>query len=339
MSSDDPSRDTIVDARRTRLGIVERSTDPRDADLVGTVFGGYLVDSEIGGGAMGIVYRASHLDTNRVVALKTLRARLMDEPNVVARFKREARIASRLGHPHIGSVFELVEAHGRFALAMELVDGEPLQSILTMPLPAERALLIASQILKGLEHAHAMGLVHRDLKPDNVLVEWRNGRDHARIIDFGIAITTEGSEDSVGRLTGTGQVIGTPAFMAPEQARGADVDGRADLYSLGMMMYEMIAGMLPFAGRPIDVLSARLSRDVPPMAERVPELIVDPLVERFVRRLLERNRDKRFANARAALTVAELLLNDRPSAGPALGLMDVDKALAVVSLPRPPSTR
>jgi serine/threonine-protein kinase len=329
----------MVDAKRTRLGVAESATDPRDADLTGTVFGGYLVDSEIGRGAMGVVYRASHIDTNRVVALKTLRARLMEEPNVIARFKREARIASRLGHPHIGSVYELVEAQGRFALALELVEGEPLQSIMTMPLPAERVLLIASQILKGLEHAHAMGLVHRDLKPDNVLVEWRNGRDHARIIDFGIAITTEGSEDSIGRLTGTGQVIGTPAFMAPEQARGSDVDGRADLYSLGMIMYEMIAGVLPFAGRPIDVLSQRLSRDVPPIVDRVPALLVDPLVERFVRKLLERKRDNRPANARAALTIAELLLNDPACAGPALGLMDVEKALSIVSLPPPPTTR
>ncbi|HEY4058938.1 MAG TPA: serine/threonine-protein kinase [Kofleriaceae bacterium] len=337
MSSDDPSRDTVVDARRTRLGVVERSSDPRDTDLSGTVFGGYLVDSEIGGGAMGVVYRASHIDTNRVVALKTLRARLMDEPNTVARFKREARIASRVGHPHIGSVYELVEAEGRYALALELVEGEPLQSLMTMPLPQERVLMIAAQILRGLEHAHAMGLVHRDLKPDNILVEHRNGRDHARIIDFGIAITTEGSEDSIGRLTGTGQVIGTPAFMAPEQARGADVDGRADLYSLGMIMYEMLAGVLPFAGRPIDVLSQRLSKDAPPIAERVPALIVDPLVELFVLRLLQRKAEKRFANARAALTVVELLLNDRKSAGPALGIMDVEKALAVVSLPPPPS--
>ncbi len=336
MKSDDPARDTAIDVKKTRLGVVARSADPRDADLMGTMFGGYLVDSEIGGGAMGIVYRASHLDTNRVVALKTLRAQLMDDPATVARFKREARLASRLGHPQIGGVIELVEARGRYGLAMELVEGEPLSSLMTMPMPAERVLAIAAQLLRGLEHAHAMGLVHRDLKPANVLVEWRNGRDHVRIIDFGIAIARDGGPETVERLTGVGTIVGTPAYMAPEQARGDELDQRADLYALGTILYEMLAGVLPFEGKPIDVLAARLKREAPPITELVPDLIIDPLVERFVRKLAARRLDQRFPTARAALTVLGLLQSDRGAAGAALGVMDVERALALISLPDPP---
>jgi len=333
---DDPDRDTMVDAKRTRLGVVARTTDPRDKDLVGTMFGGYLVAGELGGGAMGLVYRASHLDTNRVVALKTLRAQLMDDATTVARFKREARLASRLGHPHIGGVLELVEAQGRYALALELVEGEPLTSLMTMPMLAARVLAIAGQLLRGLEHAHAMGLVHRDLKPANVLVEWRNGRDHARIIDFGIAIARDGGPETTARLTGAGTIVGTPAYMAPEQARGDDVDGRTDLYALGTMMFEMITGVLPFEGKPIDMLAAKLKRDVPAISDVAPALIVDPLVERFVRKLLERKIERRFASARAALTVLALLQTDRAAASSALGITDVEAALALISLPKRP---
>ena len=328
-------RDTLVDAKKTRLGVGAKVSDRvEDIDLVGTVVAGYLVNEEIGSGAMGTVFRASHLDTNRVVALKVMHSHHLSDPKTVERFRREARVAARLGHPNIGSVIELVQDdQGRYLIALELVDGEPLSGIMTMPLPPERVMLLAGQLLRGLEHAHAMGLVHRDLKPDNVLVEWRNGRDHARIVDFGIAITHEGSTDSVQRLTDQGQIIGTPIYMAPEQAKGDVVDHRADLYSLGVMVYEMIAGVVPFEGRPMDVLAAKLKRSPPSFAARVPELIVDPLLELFCRKLMDRDLTQRFDSARHALHVLKLLETDPANAGPALGIMDVQKALAVVSLP------
>jgi len=332
---DDLDRDTLVDAKKTRLGVGDRVRDEEtpEVSLVGMVIAGYLVHEELGGGAMGVVYRASHLDTNRVVALKSLRPHLLGETNTIARFRREARMASRLGHPHIGGVVELIEVDGRVLIALEYVEGEPLSSIMTMPLPPERVTLIIGQLLRGLEHAHVMGLVHRDLKPDNVLVEWRNGRDHARIIDFGIALARDGSSESVERLTDKGQVIGTPIYMSPEQARGAEVDHRSDLYSLGMMMYEMLAGVLPFVGKPLDVLTAKLKRDVPPIEQRVPGLLVDPLLERFCKKLMMRDVNQRFGSARHALTVLELISSDPSTAGAALGIMDVAKALSVVALP------
>ncbi len=342
---EDLDRDTLVDAKRTQLGVgkgkPKRSPEERAKDLalVNTMVGPYLVGAELGGGAMGVVYRATHIDTNRVVALKVMRPQLLEEPTTTARFRREARIASRLGHPHVGGVVELVESEGRYAMALDFVDGEPLSAIMTMPLPPERVTLIVGQILRGLEHAHAMGLVHRDLKPDNVLVEWRNNRDHARIIDFGIAIAKFGSDDSVERITEAGLVVGTPMYMAPEQARGEAVDQRADLYSLGMIMYEMMTGVGAYEGKALDILTAKLKRDVPAIKDRVPSLIVDPLLERFCRKLVARDREQRFSSARHALMVLDMIAQDRASAGAALGIMDVEKALAVVSLPAPRSPR
>ena len=333
-------RDTLIDAKKTRLGVGGSKDKPAE-DLVGQIVGGYLVEEQLGSGAMGVVLRASHIDTNRAVALKVLHAHLLDQPALVERFRREAKLAARLGHPHIGGVIELVQAgDGRFVNVLELVEGEPLSSIMTMPLDAERVENLVSQLLRGLEHAHAHGLIHRDLKPDNVLVEWRNGRDHARIIDFGIAILRDPDDGSLERLTQTGQMIGTPLYMSPEQAKGEQIDHRADLYSLGVMMYEMLSGVLPFEGRPLDILAASLKRDPPPIATRVPGLILaEPLYELFCRKLMARDLPKRFSSARHALDVLKSIKTDPDSARPALGLMDIKRAIAVVSLPPPPSKR
>ncbi len=310
-----------------------------EPDLVGTVVGGYLVQEKLGAGAMGVVYRAVHLDTTRVVALKALRSDFLDEAAAIQRFRREAQVAARLGHPHVGGLVEIVEANGRFALALELVEGESLRMLIEDSISPERVVVLAGQLLRGLEHAHALGLVHRDLKPDNVLVDKRNDRDHARIIDFGIAISSAADSDSIERLTAEGVVIGTPEYMSPEQSQGLPVDERSDLYSLGMMLYEMLTGLLPFVGRPVQILYAKLKRDPPPMAERAPDRPVDPLLELFVRKLLARDPEQRFANARAALGVLHLVVNEPAAAGPALGIMDVERALAVVSLPAPPPLR
>lgn len=339
---DKPSdRDTLID-RRTQLGVGPDRIKP-SADLTGSVAGGYLIGEMLGSGGMGTVYRASHIDTGRVVAVKVLHAELLEEPLVVARFRREAKNAARLGHPHVGSVFELARTDdGGLLLVLEYVEGEPLSSLITMPLPPERVFTIVGQLLRALEHAHAAGLIHRDLKPDNVLVEWRNGRDHARIIDFGIAILREPTDaDSASRLTGAGLVLGTPPYMAPEQARGEiDIDERVDLFSVGMIAWEMLAGVLPFEGtRPVQLLEAILKRDPPAFAERVPGLLVEPMHELFVRKLLARERAQRFSSARHALDVLALLQTDPAAAGPSLGVMDVAKALAVVSLPEPPKPR
>jgi serine/threonine-protein kinase len=205
-----------------------------------------------------------------------------------------------------------------------------------MPLPPERVIALVGQILRGLEHAHAMGLIHRDLKPDNIIVEWKDGTENARIVDFGIAILRD-PEESIegGRLTASGQLIGTPLYMSPEQAKAERFDERADLFSLGVIVYEMLAGRQPFDGTAIEIVLANTTKDPPPLAKRVPGLIVDPLLEGFMRRLLARKLDQRFASARAALDVLELIASDPRAAGPFVGITDVDKAADLIRIISP----
>ncbi|MDX2087310.1 MAG: serine/threonine-protein kinase [Kofleriaceae bacterium] len=332
-------RDTLVDAKKTRLGISDRHA--RAADLCGQVVNNYLVEAELGAGAMGTVYLASHIDTHQKVAIKALHSHLVTEKVVVERFHREAKLASRISHPNLGGVIELgsVLEDGRHVIVLELVEGEPLSSILTMPLAAERVLELTTQLLRGLEHAHDKGLVHRDLKPDNVIVDWRDGIEHVRIVDWGIAIVRNPDESSLERLTANGQIIGTPAYMSPEQAKGDSIDHRADLFALGVMVYEMFTGVLPFEGRAIEILHANMSRDPLPMGERVKGLLVDPLHEAFARRLMARDRKKRFATATSALEMLERMVEDPDGAALALGRMNVPRALDVVMLPDPPAPK
>jgi serine/threonine-protein kinase len=332
-------RDTLVDAKKTRLGVTDKRT--RAKDLCGELVGDYLVEAELGAGAMGTVYLAAHIETGAKVAIKALHSHLVNEPAVVKRFHREAKLASRISHPNLGGVIELgtVLDDGRHVIVLELVEGEPLSTMLTMPLAPERVLDLADQLLRGLEHAHDKGLIHRDLKPDNVLVSWRDGREHVRIVDFGIAIVRSPDESSIERLTANGQVVGTPIYMSPEQARGDAIDHRTDLFALGVMLYEMFAGTLPFDGRAFEILAANISRDPPPMAQRAPGLLVDPLHELFTRKLMARDRKKRFATATAALEMLERIVDDPDGAALALGRPNLERALAIVSLPPPPSKR
>ena len=209
-------------------------------------------------------------------------------------------MASRLGHPHIATLVEAV-AGPELCIAFELVEGEPLSKLLAAPLVAGRVVVIVGQLLRALEHAHAMGVIHRDLKPDNILVEQRNNRDHARIVDFGVATLGADADAAVTRLTATGEVLGTPLYMSPEQAVGDPVDHRADLYSLGMIMYEMLSGSIPFHGRAVEILDQKLKHDPPTFEEHVPDRWIDPLVEAFCRTLLAREPRARFQTARHAL--------------------------------------
>jgi serine/threonine protein kinase len=221
-------------------------------------------------------------------------------------------------------------------MVLELAEGEPLSQILTMPLPPERVIALTTQLLHALEHAHAAGLVHRDLKPDNVMVAWQDGREHLRIVDFGIAILRD--EQDVARLTGVGQMIGTPIYMSPEQAKCESVDQRTDLFALGVIVYEMLSGMLPFEGGAMEIALSNVNKEPPRFAERVPGLIIDPMLEAFCRKLMARKIEQRFTSARAALDVLEVLAVDPAEAGLRMGIMDVAKAMAVVSLSDPPGS-
>jgi len=174
----------------------------------------------------------------------------MSEPKLMERFQREAKVAARLSHPNVAAVLDIGETDDRKqVMVLELVEGRSLNDVMEGPLEQERILRFVKQLLRGLEHAHAAGLVHRDLKPDNVIVEQADdGSEVARIVDFGIATLAQ-TDDTVDRLTGTGMIVGTPLYMAPEQARAEPVDQRTDLYALGIMLYEMLSGTSPFEAR------------------------------------------------------------------------------------------
>jgi serine/threonine-protein kinase len=263
------------------------------ARCVAAVAGLYEIEAEIGRGGMAVVYRARDTRLRRRVALKVLPPELAFRPEVRTRFLREAEMAARLSHPHIVPIYAVDESNGLVYFAMGLVEGESLASRLHReprpPLDVVRRIL--REVADALAYAHAQGVVHRDIKPDNILLEASTGR--ALVTDFGIARAAEGDE----RLTATGIAVGTPAYMSPEQAMGERaVDGRADLYALGIVGYQMLAGELPFqATNTPAMLMKHLSERPRPLAQVRADLPAD-LVQ-AIDRALEKGREQRWSDA------------------------------------------
>ena len=259
----------------------------------------YRLESEIGRGGMGVVYRAVDTRLNRPVAIKLLAPGAAADPERIKRFVQEARSASALSHPGIVTIYEVDEQDGTTFIAMELVDGVPLDGLLAGgPLPVARALDVAAQIASALEAAHARGIVHRDIKPANVIVS-EDGR--VKVLDFGLAKLFEGAPtaETVSALaTRQGQVMGTPAYMSPEQAEARPVDARSDIFSLGAVLYEMLAGRRAFAGdSDVGVITAIL-RDRPPLLRSVrPDAPAG--LQAIVDRALAKDPAARYANAGA----------------------------------------
>jgi len=331
------------DSLRTKLGV----GDVKQADipeLVGkVVLERYKVEAVLGKGAMGTVFRGSHHKLARSVAIKVLHPHLVDDPTMLARFQREAQIAARLQHPNLISVLDIGETDdGQHVMVLELAKGPSLADVMgKKPLATERTVKLVRQLLAGLDHAHHEGLIHRDLKPANVMVETSDsGEEIARIVDFGIAILRNPDESIAGgKLTSTGQVLGTPLYMAPEQAKGEAFDHRIDLFALGVIVYEMLSGTWPFVGSAIEIAIANISQDPPPIADRAPGVKADPLLERFARKLMARKLADRFASAHDALVILELIQKDPVEAALALGIMNVKRALDVIALPAPPKLK
>ena len=298
----------------------------------------YRLEKKLGAGAMGSVYRARHIKLDRAFAIKILHVEMLINPKLQRRFQREAELAGTLSHPNIVTVLDVGEAfEGLHYIAMEYAEGPTLGEITTLeaPLPADRVIALAAQLCDGLHHAHERGLIHRDFKPDNVIVETRNGREVVRIVDFGIAIVRDdASNEERERLTTAGITLGTPHYMAPEHVTGQAIDHRIDLFALGVVLYEMMCGKMPFQGDGVDVARANLLEETPYMAERVPNVKVDPLLEAFVRKLLSKAPDARPATAKAARELLDLIANDRARAAAALGIMLDD-----TQLPTPPPVR
>ena len=226
----------------------------------GQTFGGYHIAELVGAGGMGLVYRAEQRILGRTVALKVIRPEIAESGDYRARFLREARFAAAVDHPHVVSVFDAGEQDGRLYLAMQWVDGLDLGTLIDREqrLAPERAVLIGVQLAQALQAVHDAGLVHRDVKPSNVLVRDIGGHDHAYLTDFGIA-KAPAAQDS---LTRTGWMIGTPAYLSPEQIRGQQPGPRSDLYALGGIIFEALTGQRPFGGD--DDLAARWAQATSP---------------------------------------------------------------------------
>ena len=284
----------------------------------------YQVLERLGEGAMGTVYKARHIKVGRWFAVKVLHARLLEDSKTALRFGREAELAGRLRHANVVGVVDVGEISGRHYMVMDFAEGPDLAELLgEAPMRPERIINLTRQILEGLYHAHEQGLIHRDLKPENVIIERDNhGDEMPRIVDFGIAILRDGGDaaDGANRLTTNGLVLGTPHYMAPEQAVADPIDHRIDLFALGIMVYEMLSGYLPFDGSGAEVARANLLLDPPPIKHRVPYLEVDPLLEAFSRRLMAKKPSARPATAKAARELLDLIERDRDAAAAALGV-------------------
>ena len=278
-------------------------TGVRDRLLGHILNGRYILQELVGVGSVGRVYKARHVRLDRVYAIKILFGEFAANPKARTRFLREATAASRLLHPNLLSVLDVGETErGLCYMVMDFVAGEDLHLVLNRDAPLSRArvLDLFRQITRGLAYAHDRGVIHRDLKCENVMISRNSDEEIARVVDFGIALTQEALEPGQ-RLTTAGTVLGTPAYMSPEQLCGEEIDQRSDLFGLGVILYRMLCGRFPFDGTALEMATANLNQDPPPPAARVPGIEVDPRLAALALRLMEKDPADRFDSARGVL--------------------------------------
>src|SRR5215207_7635200 len=283
-------------------GVLKRAGN--DDRLVGQVLAGkYRIDDKIDEGGMGCVYRATHVLMEKVVAVKVLHPALAADDKIVARFTREAKAASRISHPHAINVTDFGESEqGTVYLVMEYLRGRTLKDIIRSggPMTLERTVEIVRQVSGALDAAHTEGVVHRDLKSDNIMLDEGTGGDWAKVLDFGIAKIQQ-TERSVHEtdpgLTAPNLIIGTPQYMSPEQcSQASDIDARSDIYSFGVIIYEMLAGHVPFAGdSPTAIMMKHIQEPPPSILEERQDLPAE--VGRVLARALAKRPEDRFQSA------------------------------------------
>jgi eukaryotic-like serine/threonine-protein kinase len=349
-------QDASLESRKP--GYTDAGMKKADHDLlVGrTIAGKYVVENLIGSGAMGAVFRARQVALEKTVAIKVMHGENANDPAFAARFHREAKAASRLNHPNSIQILDFgAEPDGLLYIAMEYLDGRSLHHVLRddWPLAPTRIADILMQTLAALAVAHDMGVVHRDLKPENVMVlsgtdDDGRPKDIVKVCDFGIAKITDprayrgnGERESEGPVTTAGFLVGTPEYMSPEQGRGEKLDPRSDLYSVGVILFEMLTRRVPFdAENAIGVVLKHITEEPPVPSSLVPD--VDPRLDAIALRAMRKFREERYPSAREMRAELRLVVDRPGTARPSLRLPSPDRAApalgnaATVAMPLPP---